>query len=86
MLPLVPSYISHHLSDLFEIFTQLATIRSTSRLGVCVGVCGRGGGGTGVGGCTCGVGRGGGILDEGKKETTMGYKHMSVERPGEQTL
>ena len=32
-LPLVPSYISHHLSDLFEIFTQLATIRSSSRLG-----------------------------------------------------
>ena len=39
MLPLVPSYISRHLSDLFEIFIQLATIRSTSRLGVCVCAC-----------------------------------------------
>ena len=33
ILPLVPSYLSRHLPDLFDIFMQLATIRRTNRLG-----------------------------------------------------
>ncbi len=33
ILPLVPSYLSGYLPDLFEIFTELATIRQTKRLG-----------------------------------------------------
>lgn len=33
-LPRVPSYISQHLPDLFDLFVTLATIRETTRLGM----------------------------------------------------
>ena len=33
ILPMVPSYIGSHLQDIFGIFCDLATIRSTNRLG-----------------------------------------------------
>ena len=33
VLPLVPSHLPRHLPDLFEIFTELAIIRQTNRLG-----------------------------------------------------
>lgn len=33
ILPLVPTYINSHLQCLFHIFCELATIRTTKRLG-----------------------------------------------------
>ncbi len=33
ILPMVPSYIGGHLHDIFTIFCELATIRTTNRLG-----------------------------------------------------
>ena len=30
LLPLAPSYIAHHLPDLFEVFSRLATWRSAN--------------------------------------------------------
>ena len=33
ILPLVPTYIDNHLQQLFRIFCDLATIRTTKRLG-----------------------------------------------------
>ena len=41
LLPLAPSYIAHHLADLFEVFSRLAAWRSGSNpTGVCVCMCG----------------------------------------------
>ena len=33
ILPMVPSYVGGHLHDIFTIFCELATIRTTNRLG-----------------------------------------------------
>jgi len=37
LLPLAPSYIAHHLADLFEVFSRLAAWRSGSNP---TGMCG----------------------------------------------